>query len=291
MKKITVISSFLLACVASSCRNEDVYVAEDARQAKYNQEWVNKYGPIDPNQTFNMAETKDMSITVSEDSNVKIYFESDGKRFIAADYQLKSGTTSVKFDVPAGVECIQVIKDSPKRTAQSIFTAVKPHMEISFSEEICMSRVGEEEVPANAIREIKLDTPSLTLPNCYVLTAEATGSTNSITSQLPHDVFWDVYSTDSSMPFMAEENRNDYKNLESYHGIGDIVFETTGGPVSITYLGGKTQQKPSLGYFYLPDEDFEKLNGMSNLDERNELLNSYKRYHCCPEKIRQNSYY
>lgn len=300
MKKITVISSFLLACVASSCRNEDVYVAEDARQAKYNQEWVNKYGPIDPNQTFNMAETKDMSITVSEDSNVKIYFESDGKRFIAADYQLKSGTTSVKFDVPADVECIQVIKDSPKRTAQSLFMKVQSHMNVSFGTDGVESRadLSNESVPTGAKLDIVLSYPKISLPNCYALSAEATGGDKMVTTSLPHDIFWEIYGGEdkdgnSVKHYMAEEQTDDYVNLESINGIGDIVFETTGGPVSMIYLGGKTSQSAAIGYFYLPLSEYDNLNQLS-AEDRNSKLRTYKRYYFMPsttaalDKVKNN---
>lgn len=100
-------ASVFAACTSDKDLYDENYVQE-VEKASYEQNFIKKFGNIDPKQDWNMA--KEYSITVNANSSVKVYAPSeDGIFQLVADYATVNGSKKISFTAVEGTENVYVI--------------------------------------------------------------------------------------------------------------------------------------------------------------------------------------
>lgn len=97
------------AILMSSCAKEfELYDPVKDATAKYEKNWKETFGNIDPNQDWNMATQKTVTVTVPATSEVNIYTKGLEKSYLLANTSV-TGTADIKFDVRKGLAEVYVV--------------------------------------------------------------------------------------------------------------------------------------------------------------------------------------
>lgn len=97
------------AILMSSCAKEfELYDPVKDATAKYEKSWKETFGNIDPNQDWNMATQKTVTVTVPATSEVNIYTKGLEKSYLLANTSV-TGTADIKFDVRKGLAEVYVV--------------------------------------------------------------------------------------------------------------------------------------------------------------------------------------
>lgn len=97
------------AILMSSCAKEfELYDPVKDVTAKYEKNWKETFGNIDPNQDWNMATQKTVTVTVPATSEVNIYTKGLEKSYLLANTSV-TGTADIKFDVRKGLAEVYVV--------------------------------------------------------------------------------------------------------------------------------------------------------------------------------------
>lgn len=96
----------LAGCIClAACQLED---QEEPAIEAYTKAFVKEFGLIDPEQDWNMATQGSVTVTTGAATNIKVYALIDGNYRLVADYADVTGTETITFDLPKGVEDIKV---------------------------------------------------------------------------------------------------------------------------------------------------------------------------------------
>lgn len=105
------ILSLIVIVLLSACRNdfdfEEHYSGGEIKK-EYADNWVDQFGKIDPQQTWNLAEQGAVTVSVDTESEVRVYAKEGNMYHIVADYQDVVGTQTLTFDVKKGISDIYV---------------------------------------------------------------------------------------------------------------------------------------------------------------------------------------
>lgn len=97
------------AILMSSCAKDfELYDPVKDVTAKYEKSWKDTFGNIDPNQDWNMATQKTVTVTVPATSEVNIYTKGLEKSYLLANTSV-TGTADIKFDVRKGLKEVYVV--------------------------------------------------------------------------------------------------------------------------------------------------------------------------------------
>lgn len=106
----TKITSIILAAVTlfvlAACSDYENGFTE--KELKYIKDFKALYGEIDAKQDWNIAERATVTVTVGNQSEVKVYAKVGGEYAIVADYPYVRGTEALNFDVPEGTTKLMV---------------------------------------------------------------------------------------------------------------------------------------------------------------------------------------
>ena len=91
----------------SACTTDEITIPKSELYAR---EFIKKFGVIDPNRDLNAARHAGINIVTTSPTDVKVYADVDGKRYLFARGRNISGRATLKFDIPASVK--EVIVDA-----------------------------------------------------------------------------------------------------------------------------------------------------------------------------------
>ncbi|MDE6175423.1 MAG: hypothetical protein K2F88_07670 [Duncaniella sp.] len=97
----------IAGALLTSCTADEIAIP---RRELYAREFIKKFGVIDPNRNLNAARHSGINIVTTAPTDVKVYADVDGKRYLFARGRRINGTTTLKFDIPASVK--EVIVDA-----------------------------------------------------------------------------------------------------------------------------------------------------------------------------------
>lgn len=97
----------LLLCGAVFTSCVDDIPGPDAKEL-YTRDFVKSFGAFDPKQDWNIANQTVVHVTTSAKTDVKIYADLEGKRFLFGTYLNVLGSKELKVDVPKGVKTLYV---------------------------------------------------------------------------------------------------------------------------------------------------------------------------------------
>ena len=98
-----------------SCSSDDLTVSH---QEAYSREFIKEFGVVSRSHDWNLAKQASVAVTAAAPTDVKIFAEVDGRRYLFADYRKVSGTVDIPLTIPKGVEEVIVSAGSEEtRTA------------------------------------------------------------------------------------------------------------------------------------------------------------------------------
>lgn len=118
--KKSVAALLLLGAMLPACTSDQIEIPQEEL---YMRQFIKEFGLIDPSHDWNMAKDGNITIKTSNPTDVKIYANVDGKRYLFADYRQISGTKEISVDVPQSVESLIVRvngKDYPTSIGSTI---------------------------------------------------------------------------------------------------------------------------------------------------------------------------
>lgn len=95
MRKFYLIPMALGALTLASC-SDTIY--DEPVQEEYSKDFINQFGTIDPNQDWNVAEVKSVTVNPGSASEVKIYAKNGAAYKLVGHYKDVSGEQTLKFD-------------------------------------------------------------------------------------------------------------------------------------------------------------------------------------------------
>ena len=95
MRKFYLIPMALGALTLASC-SDTIY--DEPVQEEYSKDFINQFGTIDPNQDWNVAEVKSVTVNPGSASEVKIYAKNGAVYKLVGHYKDVSGEQTLKFD-------------------------------------------------------------------------------------------------------------------------------------------------------------------------------------------------
>lgn len=95
----------LAGALLTACTTDEITIPKSELYAR---EFIKKFGVIDPDRDFNAATHSGVTVVTTRPTDVKIYADINGKRYIFAEGRKISGTTPITFDVPASVKEVLV---------------------------------------------------------------------------------------------------------------------------------------------------------------------------------------
>ena len=101
MKKSFLVTFVVGSLFMASC-TEDVYNPDRIKE-EYEQNFVELFGEINPNQDWNVAELKSVTVDPGSSTEVKIYALNGDVYKLVGDYKEVSGTQTLTFDAAKGV--------------------------------------------------------------------------------------------------------------------------------------------------------------------------------------------
>lgn len=110
----SVLVAFGAAAVFSACSHETDYYDPNfnPNKAQYEENWKNTFGEVNPEQDWNLAAKKSVTVSVSEPSTVCIFAENGDANSLVAQFEDFNGSNKVEFDVAEAVEKVIVMKKS-----------------------------------------------------------------------------------------------------------------------------------------------------------------------------------
>ena len=105
----------------SSC-TEDIYNPDKVKE-DYEQNFVDLFGEIDPNQDWNVAELKSVTVDPGSSTEVQIYAKNGDVYKLVGDYKEVSGTRTLTFDAAKGVDDFYVVaggQGKPAKNGESV---------------------------------------------------------------------------------------------------------------------------------------------------------------------------
>lgn len=103
------VGAFVVGSMFTACTTDEITIPKSELYAR---EFIKKFGVIDPSRDFSAAVHTGINVVTSAPTDVKVYADIDGKRYIFAEGRGIKGTTPIKFDIPKGVN--EVIVDAGK---------------------------------------------------------------------------------------------------------------------------------------------------------------------------------
>lgn len=272
-KSAIILLSGALAILSGCSGNENLYDA-DYVEKQYTANWENTIGSIDPDQTWNMAEAKTLSITASESGLVTIYTKDTDETYILGKAVVTSGTTTMKFDVPADVTEVYAVLSADGESTCKVVSVSADAASVSFSGTKASKATVESLSP---VERRKIDyvnglycPDNLTSYFTQVYDADEWGDFYA-TSVWPlctsghNQYYWgdktmstdcEHVDMDTAYPQLAAITKtlNDAesnKNLEEY--AQNISYTTTqDGEIVLTKIAGTSSANCAIGYFYTP---------------------------------------
>ncbi len=107
MRFSTIIAGSLLTTgiALSACQSENI---EIPKSELYTREFIKEFGIADPNHDWNNASQGTVTVVTSSPTHVEVLAEIKGKRYIFADYRKVTGTETINFTIPKGINNIIV---------------------------------------------------------------------------------------------------------------------------------------------------------------------------------------
>lgn len=99
------VGATLAGAILTACTTDEITIPKSELYAR---EFIKKFGVIDPDRDFNAATHSGVTVVTTRPTDVKIYADINGKRYIFAEGRKISGTTPITFDVPASVKEVLV---------------------------------------------------------------------------------------------------------------------------------------------------------------------------------------
>lgn len=102
------------ALVFSACSHETDFYNPDfnPNKAEYEKNWKNTFGDINPEQDWNVAEQKTVTVSVNETSTICIFAENGDVNSLVAQFDNFSGSKKITFDAAETVKKVIVMKKS-----------------------------------------------------------------------------------------------------------------------------------------------------------------------------------
>ncbi|WP_300727679.1 hypothetical protein [uncultured Bacteroides sp.] len=235
-------------CILAACRNEDVYLAEAPGTVKYNQEWKKLFGPVDPEQTWNMAETKGLDIDVPSDGRIAIRAAYEDRLRLLGEFEVKAGMNRQDVDVPAGCAEVMVTLTGGTGLPQTFPVSVMAGRTMTGSVSRTESRATDASVPDGSKTALYFKPNTLygnvrnvAVPNAYLLSEAAVRhGVVDYPAALPQSLYNELLWGASGGNAVMREAGNNYDHLQQLGALNYVVLRTTGGPVTLTYVGGQT---------------------------------------------------
>ena len=103
MKKCFLVTLVVGGSLFMSSCTEDIYNPDKVKE-DYEQNFVDLFGEIDPNQDWNVAELKSVTVDPGSSTEVQIYAKNGDVYKLVGDYKEVSGTRTLTFDGAKGVD-------------------------------------------------------------------------------------------------------------------------------------------------------------------------------------------
>lgn len=94
------------ASMMQSCK-EDKLAGPDSSEL-YARDFLKHFGVPDPNHSYNMAVEGTVSVTTARSTDVKVYANVMGRRYLFADYRGINGTKEISIDLPRDIKSVIV---------------------------------------------------------------------------------------------------------------------------------------------------------------------------------------
>ncbi|MDE5905345.1 hypothetical protein, partial [Duncaniella sp.] len=101
------VGASIAGALLTACTTDEITIPKSELYAR---EFIKKFGVIDPNRDLNSATHAGINVVTTRPTDVKVYADINGKRYLFAEGHKLSGTTPLTFDVPKSVK--EVIVDA-----------------------------------------------------------------------------------------------------------------------------------------------------------------------------------
>ena len=118
MKKNFLVTLMLVGSLFMSSCTEDIYNPDKVKE-DYEQNFVDLFGEIDPNQDWNVAELKSVTVDPGSSTEVQIYAKNGDVYKLVGDYKEVSGTRALTFDAAKGVNDFYVVAGGQGKLAKN----------------------------------------------------------------------------------------------------------------------------------------------------------------------------
>ena len=118
MKKNFLVTLMLVGGLFMSSCTEDIYNPDKVKE-DYEQNFVDLFGEIDPNQDWNVAELKSVTVDPGSSTEVQIYAKNGDVYKLVGDYKEVSGTRVLTFDAAKGVDDFYVVAGGQGKLAKN----------------------------------------------------------------------------------------------------------------------------------------------------------------------------
>lgn len=92
----------------SSCSKDTELYDNNVSKLKYEENWKNSIGDVDPTQDWNGATRGSVTVNLDNTSNVSVYASVDGIYRLVGKYEGTSGSQKLEFGMPKGTEKLLV---------------------------------------------------------------------------------------------------------------------------------------------------------------------------------------
>ncbi|MDE5689416.1 MAG: hypothetical protein K2I38_01795, partial [Duncaniella sp.] len=124
------VGASIAGALLTACTTDEITIPKSELYAR---EFIKKFGVIDPNRDLNSATHAGINVVTTRPTDVKVYADINGKRYLFAEGHKLSGTTPLTFDVPKSVK--EVIVDAGgqkiKASLGSTVRVSAPHKNVS----------------------------------------------------------------------------------------------------------------------------------------------------------------
>lgn len=122
MKKNFLVTLMLVGSLFMSSCTEDIYNPDKVKE-DYEQNFVDLFGEIDPNQDWNVTELKSVTVDPGSSTEVQIYAKNGDVYKLVGDYKEVSGTRTLTFDAAKGVDDFYIVaggQGKPAKNGESV---------------------------------------------------------------------------------------------------------------------------------------------------------------------------
>lgn len=250
MKKGLFYALALTGVFASSCSDHDNVYDPDYSKKQYEENWKDKMGDIDPNQTWSMAAAIKADVKLSEDAAVSFYYFQGAQLYNLGSYSLKSGSSTISLDIPQGVDKVYVMKDTEGSHQEVVASVSNSAIAADFTTMTSRASKGiwihEEAKPATVAGVDAYVKAGFS--NSYFATKEWTITNSGKIATVPcieDEGNYDVIDNVIAELKIAEGN----KTLEYLAKTPFSAVMQEDGPVSLVYVDGHTAANSAIGYF------------------------------------------